>query len=477
MSHLAVPLQTGLKSASSSIFDLPIHGRHDRSVRNRDDGEHSSATRDPTSPNVPVDTSGLCVVISGGTGCNDICGAFNKDTSYVLPVSDDGGSSSEIIRVLGGPSIGDIRSRLIRLIPYSPDNTPQAAIKRLLSFRFPLNLSEKAARDSWRDVVEGKGNLWDGIPSDRKEMIRGFLVFFENEVLRRSHKNFSFRNGSIGNFFLAGAQQFFRSLPSAIFLFSSITNSQANILPAIVTNHTCTLAAKLENSEVVVGQCQISHPTGSSSTAAGASIELEWDDETPAARPDNLQFTKSDGYDNKATLQAPISEIFYINSYGQEIHPRPNPEYINSLHTCEVLIYSCGSLWTSIIPCLALQGVGGAIASSSSLKFKVLLLNSSNDRETKGYNAVDYVQALAMTLWKDLKTYAIESQGVQKSHQFQTSVSSFVTHVVYLSKCEIEVDKGMLQNLGVKCLEIRSTNSLFDTNAVYVALNQIQSKC
>jgi hypothetical protein len=58
---------------------------------------------------------------------------------------------------------------------------------------------------------------------------------------------------------------FFRSLPSAIFLFSSITKSQvslffilsllfvahanllykANILPVIITNHTVTLAAEL----------------------------------------------------------------------------------------------------------------------------------------------------------------------------------------------------------------------------------------
>jgi len=47
------------------------------------------------------------IVISGGTGCNAICAAF-AHASYVLPVSDDGGSSSEIIRVLGGPSIGEL---------------------------------------------------------------------------------------------------------------------------------------------------------------------------------------------------------------------------------------------------------------------------------------------------------------------------------------------------------------------------------
>jgi hypothetical protein len=45
------------------------------------------------------------LVISGGTGCNAICTAF-AHACYVLPVSDDGGSSSEIVRVLGGPSIG-----------------------------------------------------------------------------------------------------------------------------------------------------------------------------------------------------------------------------------------------------------------------------------------------------------------------------------------------------------------------------------
>lgn len=73
----------------------------------------------------------------------------------------------------------------------------------------------------------------------------GFLVYFESEVLKRAHKNFSFRNGSVGNYLLAAAQGFFRSLPSAIFFFSSITNSQANILPVLVTNHTVTIAAEL----------------------------------------------------------------------------------------------------------------------------------------------------------------------------------------------------------------------------------------
>lgn len=73
---------------------------------------HERASRTNTS------TSESYLVISGGTGCNAICAAFAR-ASYVLPVSDDGGSSSEIIRVLGGPSIGIVHSLLICSRPTS----------------------------------------------------------------------------------------------------------------------------------------------------------------------------------------------------------------------------------------------------------------------------------------------------------------------------------------------------------------------
>lgn len=40
------------------------------------------------------------------------------------------------------------------------------------------------------------------------------------------------------------------------------------------------------------------------------------------------------------------SGLYYINAYGSEIHPSPNPDYITSLSLNDVLVYSCGSLWT-----------------------------------------------------------------------------------------------------------------------------------
>lgn len=51
------------------------------------------------------------VVFSGGTAANFLVDVFNRiverrgcPLTYVIPISDNGGSSSELIRVLGGPS-------------------------------------------------------------------------------------------------------------------------------------------------------------------------------------------------------------------------------------------------------------------------------------------------------------------------------------------------------------------------------------
>jgi hypothetical protein len=58
------------------------------------------------------------VVFSGGSAANSLVDVFSTvrvskhcPLSYVIPISDNGGSSSELIRVFGGPGIGDVRSR------------------------------------------------------------------------------------------------------------------------------------------------------------------------------------------------------------------------------------------------------------------------------------------------------------------------------------------------------------------------------
>lgn len=70
-------------------------------------------------------------------------------------ISDNGGSTSEILRVLDGPAIGDIRSRLIRLIKPDPLDVGRKAIQELLGYRLPGHGDENAIKNEWVEIVEG----------------------------------------------------------------------------------------------------------------------------------------------------------------------------------------------------------------------------------------------------------------------------------------------------------------------------------
>ena len=76
----------------------------------------------PKVPQVSPPGQGI-VVFSGGTAANALVDVFehvraaNKCTlSYVIPISDNGGSTSEVIRVFGGPGT----SPICALLPPTP---------------------------------------------------------------------------------------------------------------------------------------------------------------------------------------------------------------------------------------------------------------------------------------------------------------------------------------------------------------------
>ncbi|KAI8606125.1 hypothetical protein EDD21DRAFT_288082, partial [Dissophora ornata] len=282
--------------------------------------------------------------------------------------------------------------------------------------------------------------LWMHIPSDKKEVIRGFLIYIQSEILKRAHKRFSFANGSIGNFFLTGARMFFGSLESAIFLFAAITGitEPTRVIPVINTNHGIAIAALLKNGNTILGQCAISHPSLASS---GDSFNIGH--VQPSANSNNIHFDKSPA--KPSSLQSRIARLYYINEYGQEIFPPPNPKLLCSLSEMETLVYSIGSLYTSIIPCLILKDVGRGIAESRSLKNKIFMLNGTNDRETPEYTALDFIRALTSALNYSLK---LSVQFWPTEHK----PSRYITHLIYLDNSEVQVDSWGIEKLGIECV-------------------------
>lgn len=77
----------------------------------------------PRSPSLVATTRGGIVVFSGGSAANNLVDVFDEireanqsALSYVIPISDNGGSSSELIRVFGGPGTYSERRQVSSMI-------------------------------------------------------------------------------------------------------------------------------------------------------------------------------------------------------------------------------------------------------------------------------------------------------------------------------------------------------------------------
>ncbi|KAH9871283.1 hypothetical protein IAQ61_005462 [Plenodomus lingam] len=418
-------------------------------------------------PNGSLKTKGI-VVFSGGSAANNLVDVFKTvredkkcPLSYVIPISDNGGSSSELIRVFGGPGIGDVRSRLVRLIPDDPDNdeSEKAAIKLFFNHRLPKE--RVAARQEWLQIVEAEHDLWTNISTAKKEVIRSFLNVVAYEVIkrRRPSSSFDYSGASIGNLFLTGARLFMGSFESAIYILSSICSvpSHTSVLPAINTNFTHHISVGLANGEVITGQNSISHPSISTALETVGAPDIDETEQhdriedanlpgsLPTLRKQYITFSKAD----EEELPARIERLWYINPYGQEIRIAANPMVLTALSEAQAVIYSIGSLYTSLVPSLVLKGVGEAV-SNPAIRYKILILNATIDRETgpssHPYSALDFVAAIAKA--------GEESKGsfdpVDKS-----KYKSYVTHVIHLQGPGTPaVDKDELKTVGIEAIRV-----------------------
>ena len=325
-------------------------------------------------------------------------------------------------------------------------------------------------------------------------------MHFHTQVLQRhngirqsqSQPAFNFRGGSIGNFFFAGARIFFGSLPAAIFLFSKVAGipSGSRVVPAVLTEDRLVLGAELKDGTRIRGQFNISHPR-------------------PKQLKDSAQSTTPQQYENEhrqvikklssevSSLHAsPIQRISYLlndptwrkNNQQQhvqsldgstiqqqqqwssrnEITPEPNPQVLAAISNANCIVYGCGSLFTSVLPSLVLDGVGSAI--SSRYVYKVLLLNGWHDCETswveasnedgskqvvKQMHANSIVQAVINALDQD-SVHSNNDDNDDEENGSSTITTDYITHIFYPIGTEIDIDEQSLLKLGIEVRGIES---------------------
>ena len=153
---------------------------------------------------------------------------------------------------------------------------------------------------------------------------------------------------SFGNLFLAALNGIMPSFDRAVESLSQVLAITGRVLP--VTNENIQLEAEFENGARVVGESRI--------------------------------------FQCKQEQDCRIRRVNLLPS-----RPKALPEAVEAIREAEMVVLAPGSLYTSIIPNLLVDGIADAVRASDALKIYICNI-MTQDGETEGMTASDHVKAL-----------------------------------------------------------------------------------
>ena len=180
--------------------------------------------------------------------------------------------------------------------------------------------------------------------------------------------NFRFKDGtlaghSLGNLMLAALNEMSSSFEEAVEKFSRITSVVGTVYP--VTNESVELCASLKNGDIIKGESNIG-----------------------VHRTDN-----------------PIDRVF-LNPKK----PGAVDGVIKAIKEADIIVLGPGSLYTSIIPNLLVDGVVDAIKNSAALKIYVCNIMTQAG-ETEGYSVSDHLEAIEKHSFKGIADVVIANNA------------------------------------------------------------------
>lgn len=185
--------------------------------------------------------------------------------------------------------------------------------------------------------------------------IRNCIAALANvEPVMQELLNYRFREGSLagqsfGNLFLAALNDIAPTFDQAVTQMGDVLAITGRVLP--VTNANVNLVAHFANGTSVMGESRIS--------------------------------------DFKKLQKCRIDRVRLIPE-----HPKALPAAIQAIQEAEVILLGPGSLYTSIIPNLLVDGIGAAIGSNTRA-LRIYVANiMTQEGETEGYSVADHLAAL-----------------------------------------------------------------------------------
>ena len=298
---------------------------------------------------------------SGGSALRPLSRSLKQYTHnsiHLVTPFDSGGSSAVIRRAFNVLSVGDIRNRLVALADESVLGNPQ--IYRLFAHRLAKQGAPALLREELLTMIDRQHPLIAGVPEPMRTTLSSQLRFFFD----RAPADFDLSGANIGNLLLIGAYLGYgMNIDSAIFVLSKLLEVRGVVWPTVDAD--CHLAVRLADGSTVVGQHLI---TGK---------------EAPALSQRIIDFSLVDKLGDARPAEVAISDTV------RQLIER----------SAELICYSYGSFYTSLLANLLPLGVGRAVAHADCLK--VYIPNLGDDPEQVGLSLFDLVQRLLTYLRKD----------------------------------------------------------------------------
>ncbi len=213
--------------------------------------------------------------------------------------------------------------------------------------------------------------------------------------------NYRFCEGSLagqsfGNLFLAALNGVCGTFDEAVTRMSDVLAITGRVLP--VTTSDVHIEAEFENGKKILGESRI--------------------------------------FEQKKIENCRIKRIRMIPE-----NPPALPNAINAIKDADVIVFGPGSLYTSIIPNLLVDGIVDAVAGSDALKIYVLNV-MTQEGETEGYSAADHVRELFRHAGTKLFDYCLANNEIIPRE--------YVERYAAEGAEPLYAGEGMLDELGVK---------------------------
>ena len=237
--------------------------------------------------------------------------------------------------------------------------------------------------------------------------IRNCLLALANieptmKVMQYRFTEGALKGQSFGNLFLAAMNGLYGNFEVALYKMSQIFAITGKVLP--VTLNDINLIAKLKNGKIVKGESRI---------------------------PKEVK-------DDKTYIE---------RVYLDEQDAVPLDEVINSIENADIIIMGPGSLYTSIIPNLLVNGVVDAIEKSKAPKVYICNI-MTQPGETDDHNVLDHVNAIVKHTNKNIIDYVISNNEVLPKEMIDRYQKDGAKQVILDDK-----QRKILKTMGAKTIE------------------------